>query len=59
MATPEAVVCEALDGLGKGPICIPGEDNRRVRAALDALPREKLIEVMGEQTRRMFQGNPR
>lgn len=59
MAKPEDVVDEALDALGRGPVCIPGEDNRRVRAALDALPREKLVEVMGEQTRRMFQGSSR
>lgn len=57
MAQPEQVACEALDALGHGPICIPGEDNRRVRAALDKLPREKLVEVMGENTRRMFRGN--
>jgi hypothetical protein len=51
------VAREALDALGHGPICIPGEDNRRARAALDRLPREKLVELMGEQTRRMFRGD--
>jgi len=56
MAKPEDVAREALDALGHGPVCIPGEDNRRVRAALDKLPREKLVELMGEQTRKMFEG---
>ena len=56
LARPEDVAREALDALGHGPVCIPGEDNRRVRAALDALPREKLVELMGEQTRKMFTG---
>jgi short-subunit dehydrogenase len=56
LARPEDVAREALDALGHGPVCIPGEDNRRARAALEKLPREKLVEVMGEQTRRMFGG---
>jgi short-subunit dehydrogenase len=56
MAKPDEVAREALDTLGRGPVCIPGEDNRRVRAALDQLPRQKLVEVMGEQTRKMFRG---
>jgi hypothetical protein len=57
MAKPEDVAREALDALGRGPLCIPGEDNRRVRAALDKLPREQLVELMGENTRKMFQGS--
>lgn len=57
MAQPEDVAREALDALGRGPLCIPGEDNRRARAALEKLPREKLVELMGEQTRRMFRGD--
>ena len=56
LAQPEDVAREALDALGHGPVCIPGEDNRRARAALDKLPRQKLVEVMGEQTRKMFTG---
>jgi uncharacterized protein len=56
LARPEDVAREALDMLGRGPVCIPGEDNRRIRAALDQLPREKLIELMGENTRKMFTG---
>jgi hypothetical protein len=56
LAKPEDVAREALDALGHGPVCIPGEDNRRVRAALEKLPREKLVELMGENTRKMFTG---
>lgn len=56
MAKPEEVAREALDALGRGPVCIPGEDNRRARAALDKLPRQQLVELMGEQTRKMFRG---
>jgi short-subunit dehydrogenase len=56
LAKPDDVAREALDALGRGPVCIPGEDNRRIRAALDELPREKLVEVMGEQTKKIFTG---
>ena len=57
LAKPEDVAREALDALGRGPLCIPGEDNRRTRAALERLPREQLVELMGEQTRKMFTGS--
>jgi short-subunit dehydrogenase len=56
MARPEDVAREALDALGQGPVCIPGEDNRRARAALERLPRRQLVELMGEQTRKLFTG---
>jgi hypothetical protein len=56
MAQPADVAREALDALGRGPVCIPGEDNRRARAALDRLPREQLVTLMGEQTRKLFRG---
>ena len=56
LAKPEDVAREALDALGRGPVCIPGEDNRRVRAALEKLPRQQLVEIMGENTRKMFTG---
>jgi hypothetical protein len=56
-ARPEDVAREALDALGRGPVCIPGEDNRRARVALDRLPREQLVTLMGEQTRKMFRGD--
>jgi len=54
MARPEDVAREALDALGTGPVCVPGEDNRRVREALDKLPRRELVELMGRETRKMF-----
>jgi hypothetical protein len=54
MAQPADVAREALDALGHGPVCIPGEDNRRTRAALDQLPRAQLVELMGDQTRKLF-----
>ena len=48
---------QAFDlALGQGPVCIPGEDNRRARAALERLPRRQLVELMGEQTRKLFTG---
>lgn len=56
MARPEDVAREALDALGSGPVCIPGEDNRKVRASLDKLPRRELVELMGRETRKMFRG---
>lgn len=49
-----AVAREALDALGKQHLLVPGEGNRQVRAALDKLPRQQLVEVMGEQTRAQF-----
>jgi short-subunit dehydrogenase len=57
MAKPADVAREALEALGRGPVCIPGEDNRRARTALDALPRERLVELMGAQTRKLFRGD--
>jgi short-subunit dehydrogenase len=56
LAQPADVAREALDALGRGPLCIPGEDNRRARAALDELPREQQIALIGEQTRKLFRG---
>jgi uncharacterized protein len=56
MAQPADVAREALDALGRGPVCIPGDDNRRARAALDRLPREQQVTLLGEQTRKTFRG---
>lgn len=59
-ATPESVAREALDHLSgareTGPICIPGDDNRSVRAAFDALPRKQVVEIIGASTKKMFTG---
>jgi short-subunit dehydrogenase len=56
LARPADVAREALDALGRGPVCIPGEDNRRARAALDRLPREQQVTLMSDQTRKLFRG---
>ncbi|MDX1648572.1 MAG: SDR family NAD(P)-dependent oxidoreductase [Myxococcota bacterium] len=54
LASPEEVAREGLDGLGRGPLVVPGEANRRIRDAMAALPRTRAVEVMSEQTRRMY-----
>lgn len=55
LASPEEVVREGLDGLGRGPLVIPGEANRRIREALAALPRVRAVELVSEQTRAMYE----
>ncbi len=59
-AQPADVAREALDYLTvareKGPICIPGADNRAVRSAFDKLPRKQVVEIIGASTRKMFAG---
>lgn len=59
-ANPADVAREALDHLlvagEQGPICIPGEDNRAVRAAFDELPRKQVVEIIGGSTKKMFAG---
>jgi uncharacterized protein len=59
-ANPADVAREALDHLivarEQGPICIPGADNRAVRAAFDRLPRKQVVEIIGASTRKMFAG---
>jgi short-subunit dehydrogenase len=59
-ARPADVAREALDHLlvarAQGPICIPGEGNRTVRAAFDALPRKQVVEIIGASTKKMFVG---
>jgi short-subunit dehydrogenase len=57
-ANPADVAREALDHLlvarEQGPVCIPGEDNRSVRAAFDKLPRKQVVEIIGASTKKMF-----
>jgi len=59
-ANPADVAREALDHLlvarEQGPICIPGADNRAVRAAFDKLPRKQVVEIIGASTKQMFAG---
>lgn len=58
LASAEEVAREGLDALGRGPLVIPGEANRRVRAALAALPRDEAVRLVSEQTRRMYAPAP-
>jgi short-subunit dehydrogenase len=59
-ADPASVARAALDHLMSareaGPICIPGEDNRTVRAQFDRMPRKQVVEIIGASTRKMFEG---
>jgi short-subunit dehydrogenase len=59
-ADPGDVAREALDHLlvarERGPICIPGEDNRGARAMFDKMPRKRVVEIIGESTKKMFAG---
>jgi hypothetical protein len=59
-ASPESVAREAFEHLTvareRGPICIPGEDNRTIRAMFDKMPRKQVVEIIGESTRKMFEG---
>jgi short-subunit dehydrogenase len=59
-AAPADVARAALDHLAvaraQGPVCIPGEENRNVRAAFDKLPRKQVVEIVGESTKKMFTG---
>jgi hypothetical protein len=59
-AEPADVARAALDHLllarERGPICIPGEDNRTVRAAFDKMPRKQVVEIIGASTKKMFTG---
>lgn len=56
LQAPAEVAEEALDALGRQHLLIPGAANRQVREALEKLPRQQLIEIMGEQTKRQFTG---
>lgn len=54
---PRAVADAALDGLGHGPVVVPGGMNRMVRALLGrVLPRTSAIAIMGKSTRELKQG---
>lgn len=59
-ANPADVAREALDHLlvarEQGPVCIPGADNRAVRAQFDSMPRKQVVEIIGASTKKMFVG---
>jgi len=51
---PAQVVEEALDGLGRGALVIPGRVNRAVSFLLRRLlPRRTAVRILGDQTRRL------
>ena len=51
---PGQVVEEALDGLGRGALVIPGRVNRAVSFLLRRLlPRRTAVRILGDQTRRL------
>ena len=52
---PEDVAAEALDALGREPVHVCGDANRRVVAALDRMPRAERLRVMGESTRSLYE----
>ena len=56
LQTTEQVVDEALNALGKQPICIPGSYNRSIREKLDQLTLEEQIEAMAEHPVTHFLG---
>jgi hypothetical protein len=51
----EDVAAEALEALGREPVHVCGEANRRVVAALDRMPRAERLRVMGESTRSLYE----
>lgn len=54
MQQPEAVVREALEALGAGPVLIPGRFNRFASFLLRRLlPRRVTIQIMANQTRKL------
>jgi len=52
---PAEVAREALDALGREPVHVCGEANRKVTEALDRLPRAERIRIMGESTRALYE----
>jgi short-subunit dehydrogenase len=51
----EDVAAEALEALGREPVHVCGEANRRVVTALDRMRREERLRVMGESTRSLYE----
>jgi short-subunit dehydrogenase len=52
---PEDVAAEALEALGREPVHVCGEANRRVVAALDRMPRAERLRLMGDSTRSLYE----
>lgn len=52
---PAEVVREALEALGREPVHVCGEANRRIAEALARLPRAERLRVIGESTRALYE----
>jgi hypothetical protein len=52
---PEDVAREALEALGREPVHVCGEANRKVMEALGRLPRAERLRIMGENTRALYE----
>jgi short-subunit dehydrogenase len=52
---PDEVAREALEALGREPVHVCGEANRKVIEALDRLPRAERIRIMGKSTRAFYE----
>jgi short-subunit dehydrogenase len=51
----EEVAREALEALGREPVHVSGEANRKVVAALDRLPRAQRLQAMGDSMRALYE----
>jgi hypothetical protein len=51
----EDVAREALEALGREPVHVCGEANRKVMDALSRLPRAERLRIMGENTRALYE----
>ena len=54
LAEPSFVVIEALDALGVGPTCVPGEGNRQAASYLWPRSRVALSTMMSQATAEMY-----
>jgi uncharacterized protein len=52
---PEDVAREALEALGREPVHVCGDANRKVMDALGRLPRAERLRIMGENTRALYE----
>lgn len=59
LAAPESVAHAALDGLGRGPVVIPGRSNQLAAAVLQRLlPRRSAIALLSRTARSMYPDRP-
>lgn len=53
--SPDAVAQAALEGLGRGPVVVPGAMNKVVHAASRLLPRGTAVRLFSHATRRLYE----